>query len=235
MKFLFLDESKKQGKIFNLVGLMINKDNLLKLEKSLEELKKKHKLSNLKDLKGPIRNKLGCTKEIVAILIENDVKIISSILGPIALKNKAKIDDNYFEAITFLIERFFINLKRENKHGFIIHDSIGKSIENDLTKQVYNYIKKEEMKLVSKNLGFFRDRIYPSLLFSKDDYSNILQVADLVSTSLHSAVYYMTQLSDLRVDEEKLKEYNPFLELYWPLFMKDSSNQVSGWGIKVWW
>src|SRR3989338_7250132 len=119
MKFLFIDESSKQQNknkyFFALTGLMIGKDKLINLENELRALKIKYGMKNLKALRGAMLKdeKLSCTSKIIEILKKNQVQILSSVLGRVALKDTENINNSYFGALTFLIERFFLHLRRE--------------------------------------------------------------------------------------------------------------------------
>lgn len=243
MKIMFIDESKKQeGKsnkyFFILTGLLIDEEKLFDLEQELRTLKENYSLLNLKELRGNKLkiNKIKCSEEISKILQDYNVQIISIILGRITLKKTTKIEDNYFNAITFLIERFFLHLKKENKLGFIIHDSVPRDVEKNLRCNIYSYILKEEIIMYKSNrhLGLFKKRIYPSILFSNDEHSEILQTSDLISASLNSAVF-KTLNSSNRLEINNLNKHNSFLNIYWPLFVRDGKGDVSGWGIKSWW
>lgn len=240
MKFLFIDESDKQKKenkyFFALVGLMINNDNLFLVEQNLRILKEKYKLSNFKELRNKKSkdDKLRCTKEVSLLLQQNNVKVISAVLGCIALKSTRDISNSYFDAITFLLERYFIHLKKENKNGIIIHDAIEKSAASNLRNRLHNFILKEEMTMYGRSKGLFKDKIYPSLFFSDDNHCELLQITDLIGTSLNSSLWQ--NFSKLSIfDVESLPENNVYLKEYWSLFVKNPlNNQINGWGIKGW-
>ena len=72
------------------------------------------------------------------------------------------------------------------------------------------------------------------MFFGKDEYSEMLQVADLIVTSLNSAYWKFTQDKTFKYIDD-LPEYNQFLKIYWPLFVKNSDGKVERYGIKVWW
>lgn len=83
---------------------------------------------------------------------------------------------------------------------------------------------------VSKNLP----RIFPSLLFSNDEYSNILQIVDLIGVSLNSALFNQLNKNPT-INVNNLPNYNKYLEIYWPLFEFNPRNgSVNGWGLKIW-
>ncbi len=237
MKFLFIDESERQQKtknqthFFCLCGLMIDEENLLNLENNLKILRKKYSLSNFKESRKRYHFKLELTKELYEILKIHNAKIISIILGDIALRDIHAVDA-YFDALTFLIERFFINLKKDEKIGIIIFDSVNKALENDIKKKFSEFISEEEHMMHFKLAGYYKDKIYPSLLFSNDEYSTILQATDLIATALNSAVWKSFEKENFNV--ETFSDYNEYLKIYWPLFVKSPTGKVSGWGIKVW-
>lgn len=110
---------------------------------------------------------------------------------------------------------------------------MNKKLENDIKNKFFELISESEHRMYDKVDGYYRDKIYPSLLFSNDEHSTILQATDLIATSLNNAVWRNTQQENL--DAEKLPNYNDYLKIYWPLFVKNPAGKVSGWGIKVWW
>lgn len=241
MKFLFVDESQRQeGKnqkhLFVLCGVLVDEQNLITLETELRDLKLKYCLFNFKDLKSLADKgkKLECTQEICDALIKNNVKILSAGLGTVALIDAENVEDGYFDAIIFLIERFFLHLKREDKNGLIIHDSIEKETGKKLRRKCYRHLTEKELWMFGKSKGFFREKMYPSIFFSNDENSEILQIADLISTSISGAIWNGLKKEKF-IDIENLCKYNNFLRIYWPLFARSSRGIVNGWGIKIWW
>ena len=241
MKIMFIDESTKQENrnnkyFFIQLGIMINKESILPLEEDLRKIKDKYQMTNFKSLrKNKKEEKIECTSEICKTLLNHNASVLSTVLGAVALKDINNISDSYFGAITFLIERFFMNLKNESRTGLIIHDSLERSLELNLRKKVHQYVLEEELLLHGKSKGRYKDRIYPAILFSDDAYSEILQVSDLISLSLHSAIFKCLKSGEGLV-VENLPKYNGFLKLYWPLFIKDPRNaKAEGWGVKIWW
>jgi hypothetical protein len=240
MKFLFIDESEKQkGKnrryFFCLCGLMVDEDRLFALNSDFDTLREKYKLSNLKDLrkKLPSKTKIKITKEICRILESKNTKIISAILGDVTLKDINRVDNAYFSALTFLIERFFIHLERSVKTGIIVFDSVDKNVEKSLRKKSFEFISKERHMMYDKIKGYYKEKIFPSIFFSNDEYTTVLQATDLIATSLNSAFWSSIQEGNL--DVEDLPNKNKYLKIYWPLFVKNPAGKVNGWGIKVWW
>lgn len=238
MKFLFIDESKRHNGLdksfFILVGIMVNKENLFLLEEELRDFKKRSNFNNLKSLREnlPEKKKLELTEEIALILKRHNSKVISAVLGKQSLKSKRKIEEGYYDAIRFIIERFFIHLQKENRYGFIIHDSI-EGIKS-FQKQVNNFILNEVQIIYNKERGRYKEKIYPCLFFSREEYCEILQVSDLIAVALNSALFKSLQTTECIEINENLPKFNPFLEKYWPLFVRDPQGNVRGWGIKLW-
>ncbi len=92
MKFLFIDESERQKNkdnkyFFCLCGIIADSDNLLKLENHLKHFKGSYGLSNLKDLRGNFPSKKERTIELHDILESHKTKVMSVILGDIALRD----------------------------------------------------------------------------------------------------------------------------------------------------
>lgn len=253
MKLLFIDESEKardrslsekirDEKFFVLCGLIINADSIICIENEVKELKDKYGLTNLKDLRSMNKNdkrKSEILEGISTILDESKSRILSTILGSDALRDYKKAIDNHFGAFTFMCERFhFVLLK--NKEKGIIHDSLG-SLEKDLRDKIHDFITTEPHRYISYNgiedLGRYRDDIYPSILFTEDEYSEIIQIADLISNSLRNATKkFLQEKKSLpnKDDIEQLYNYNYILKRYWSFFDKSREGKVNGWGIKVW-
>lgn len=194
----------------------------------------KYELENLKNLrKIPKEAKEDILEEIYMILSQHNVSIISTIIGDYTLN---RIYDSYkgyqadarirFQALKFLIERFNIHLNRREKDGIIIFDSLNYKIERNLRSLSYDFISRG-----------FKKRIYPAVLFSNDEHSEILQTSDSVALALNSAIFRSLGKEEMllsKVNVEKLPYENPYLKKYWPLFEKDSYGRVKGWGVKVW-
>lgn len=241
MDFIFIDESKKQDskynkELFALTGLVVNNANLINLENELREFKNKYDILHLKELRAQRskEEKLNRTNEIVQILRNNDVKIISALLGKETLKSKKKIEDSYFDTLTFIIERFFLHLKKERRTGLIIHDSVPKDLEKDIQSKIYMHILQSEVIMYGSSKGFLKDRIHSAILFSNDGHCELLQVSDLISAALNHAAITCLR-SNKYIAVSSLYEYNEFLKVYWPLFVTSSNGEISGWGIKLWW
>ena len=121
-----------QKQFFSLCGLSVDEDKLFIIERDLLSLKGTYEIDNFKELRKPPytkEKKLECTKDIFKILNDNGARVISTILGPIALKNVDATNDYYFNAMSFLIERFYLHLEKSNKTGIIISDSVDRETE----------------------------------------------------------------------------------------------------------
>lgn len=144
--------------------------------------------------------------------------------------------------MTFILERFFLTLKSKNETGLVISDAFDSRREGKIKQKVNNYLLTEYVRMPWKeeDEGKLCDRIYPSLFFLEDEYSNIIQVSDLICTSLQSAVVNFLKskecydLNILKDEEDKLLNFNPYLKVYWNLFVKNSYGKVGGWGVKIW-
>ncbi len=242
MKLLFIDESKKESSKLNRyffcqVGLMVDKEKLLLIEKGIEKIKEKYEIVSLKHIRGNIsrEKRLLITTELSDLLKKHDAKVLSTILGNVAMKQINHISDSYYEALNFLIERFFINLNKEKKTGLIIHDIIDNNIECKLRTKIHKLLAKENFKLGKIDEPFI-NRIYPIITFAQDDHSNILQASDLIATSLQYSVRKACpNLKKLKFKVSELPKTNDYLAKYWDLFVKDKNGSVDGLGLKVWW
>lgn len=240
MMFLFIDESEKRGNskgryFFSLCGLMVNDKEIIPLTEKLEKLKTTSNLKTLKQLRKsmPKSKKIELTHYVKEILESHKVKVISSILGNIALRSVKNVENAYFEALTFLIERFYIHLRKENECGMIIFDKVPQNIEKKLRNKCCNFINNEIHYMYGTPKGYYKTRIYPSIFFTTDDVSILLQTSDLIATSLNSAFWKSFKEEKVVIDELPTK--NEYLRIYWPLFVKSPRGKVEGWGIKVWW
>ena len=160
------------------------------------------------------------------------MKLIAIILKGFSEKYK----ENYFGALTFIIERFFRRVKRIGEKGLIIGDSLPNQVLSDVANKTSEYLKNEEMIIFNKHFGKLDSFIYPSIFFQNDEHSNLLQITDLICASLQFSVREFRESNpDLPIknNEDLLKEMNSFIEKYWVLF-ENNGGSVSGWGIKTW-
>ncbi len=257
MKFLFIDESERQKMgthkySFCLCGLMIDYTSLIDAILALGNIKNNYDMTSFKDVRGKLARgkKREITEKIAGTLRGHKCIVLSSILGDIALGKVDEVDNCYFDAMCFLIERFFINLQLENAQGILVFDELDEKKKKKLKRKIFEYITMEPQKMRGKIKGYYRSRIFPEVLFSNDEFNVLLQVTDLIATSLNQAIWQ--KIKEVRkrrltrgevrchlgeiVEIEELPKYSPYLEIYWPLFIKNPRNgTVSGWGIKAWW
>ena len=240
MEILFIDESDVYSsgnrECLILTGLSIKEEDLLKVEDKLEELKLSLNLKNLKELRTSrlrTEQKLDYTDKIIRILKETNIKVISSVLNV----GWDEYRDSYFGGLVFIIERFFLRIKRNNEKAFIISDSFDRNISSYVSAKASDYLRNQEITLHGESKGKIKESIYPALFFQNDNYSNLLQVVDLICGSLQFAVREFkvsNPTSTIKGNEDLLKDMNPYLEKYWIFFEKGFRNSVTGWGIKTW-
>lgn len=242
MKLMFVDESKKQGrgntkKSFVLAGVVIDSENLIKIESLLESLKERYGIVKLKDIrtkKIPKQEaRSGCAAELREILSGNGCYVISAVYGKTALNKFKKIEEVYLPCFKLLLERFFINLGMDDK-GIIFHDEFGKPYGQKFIKDSYNVIKNEEFSCPVYKTRPFKERIHSQIFFGKDDYSNMFQVADVIVSALNkSYIKLESKLEKLHLKVKDnvlmLKEKDEYLEIYWDLFRKDGGRPVWIW------
>ncbi len=240
MKLFFIDESKKQQNkrkklFFAQLGLMVDVVQVLSLEKEIIKLKKRYSVESLKDLRKRVSPdiKLQSTKALYGLLNKHKVKLLAAVLGSRYLEAQQHMENAYFDGLFFLTERFFIHLRKEDKVGLIVHDQID-GVESNLRKQMYSHITEQYFTMYGDLIEPFLDRIYPSIFFAKDDFSHILQVTDLIATAFQNAIWEMMK-KNKSIDANRFCDYNKYLKIYWPLFVKNNQSNVDGWGIKVWW
>jgi len=241
MKIIFVDESYKQTGRYNryyfvLCGLIVDSNNLLSIEHELAPIRQKYKLANLKELrKSDKETRLAVSEEIFNILNKYGSRIIASCIGSTTLEKAKAQADRYKWGLSFLIERFYLYLYKNKDNGLVIFDSIDKGTEKELRKWFYNEVLTYNVEMFDAPKGKLIDRIYPAILFSDDKYTNILQAVDLVGWSLNSAIWHAIRDRSIGVswNINSLYTKNPFLEIYWPLFLSRGS-RVEGYGIKWW-
>jgi len=238
MKIIFVDESYKQTGRYNryyfiLCGLIIDSNNILGIEHELALVSQKYKFANFKELrKSNEETKLAVSEEIFKILNKYGSRIIASCIGSTTLEKAKAQADRYEWGLSFLIERFYLYLDKNKDNGLVIFDSIDKSTEKEIRKWFYNEVLTYDVEMFDTPKGKLIDRIYPAILFSDDKYTNILQAIDLIGWSLNSAIWHAIQDRSIwTINSLYIK--NPFLEIYWPLFLSGGS-RVEGYGIKWW-
>ena len=223
---------------FLLCGMEIESTKLIHLENKLASLCDEWGLKSLKSLRNTKQfttiQKLNRTKEIVTLLKQNDVKVLSTILKRLSLEEQRNPSAKYCDALGFILERFYIPLRKKNEDGIIFMDCVNKKIQSSLIETFAEFGQQEHiMKGVLQ--GKYKERVYRQLFFCDDKYSHIAQVTDLICASLQNAVWAAANKNELNsTNLDKLPDYCTYLKLYWDLFVKDSSGKVSGWGIKLW-
>lgn len=237
MKFIFIDETEQNQTNYPflcLCGIIVDCDDLLSVDKSIEELKWDYRVNNLKDIRSLKKDiNMEFTNKLFEILSSNDVKIISSVIGDNTLFNiKSRNNNNKnvefqkrFSALSFIIERFRYHVNRKNTEGVVIFDSLDKSIEKSMKDHYFDFVNNNDF-----------NSLFNTLMFNNDEYNNIIQVSDMVAKSLNGAFRQcLDEYGHLHAFKtDTLKDYNCYLNIYWPLFEKDSSGSVEGWGIKKW-
>lgn len=244
MKFIFIDESERQrsfgskDQFFSLTGLIIDSNDLINLENELEDFKTELALGSLKELRRTNKispdEKLIVTKKLNNLLKQYNVKLISVILEyPEKKCSITSITKNYILAISFMIERFYMHMKKEKTDGLVIHDSLSNFKLEKSVKEEYN------KKILTDNMFGdkskpFKKRIYPVLFFANDFHSVVLQISDLISSSMNNAYYNFIKNSKDK-DTNNIFKYSNYLEEYRELYEKNPKNgDVDGWGIKIW-
>jgi len=235
MKIIFIDESSNKVnylEYFILTGVIVDCDVLFDFEAEIEKFKKKLTIRNLKDMRGQEN-----TKELVSISKNYGIKSISVILGNIS--SKKQLREKYKEALDLIVERFFLYLKPTN-HGFIFFDST--TLQNEIGKNGTTMIKERGVSMYSRprgcflDLGEFKELIYPSILFTDDQSSNSLQLADRLCKAINGALKdSILNVGDLKLKnkEDDLLSYGKYLNLYYDLFM-NKNGKIGGYGIKFW-
>jgi len=240
MEILFIDESevnkKSKNDCFILGGLSISEEKLILLEENLDSLKAEFRVKNFKEFRDTTKikreEKLVITKKIVSILRDSNVLVTSIIFGDLG-KDYWK---NYSNAIYFILERFFLRLKKANKKGLVVCDSLSNKQEKLISTKIIRELKEIDVILKGDNKGTISTQVYPCLFFQDDNCSSILQVTDLICASLQQAVTEFKASNPnvtIKRNEHLLKELSPYLRLYWNLFEKGPFG-IAGWGIKVW-
>ena len=243
IKIMFIDESIKQKgtgntAFFVLCGLVVDTADLIDLEHNIIDIRKKYNLDNLKGLrKSDKETKISVSKDITDLYKNCNGRIISSCIGSRSLRDIEGSVIRYEKVLFFLIERFYLYLKANDDNGIVIFDTIDKETEKKVRKWFFKYISKEKVYTYGTVKGNLADRIYPSLFFADDNFSNILQTTDLIALSLNAGIWHAIKKSKesggtWTIDD--LHKYNEFLSIYWPLFHNNGNKRVNGYGIKWW-
>lgn len=242
MKVFIIDETDRQRDreknkaYFVLCGLIIDADDIVKTSDELGDILDKHHIKTLKTArKGGLskaqRNEI--TEEVFSVLKKYNVEARAIYLGEYTMRTKREVSDTYLGALDFLIERYFLSLKRDNTTGLVVMDNLSHKTESELRKKFYKHIKNEGQTWITSNkTDPYKRKICAWLLFSNDDDNVLLQATDLIAASLNGAIWKSISDDDFKVEE--LPQKNEFLDTYWPLFAKSASGKVSGWGVKIW-
>ncbi|MDD5318633.1 MAG: DUF3800 domain-containing protein [Candidatus Pacebacteria bacterium] len=240
MKLLFVDETDRQAttasrKFFCICGLLIDAENLIDITKKLEEIKNHYNLSNLKDARKSNLDeatRIEITSKIFDCLTKYKADVMGVVLGDTSLSYKLPLEDIYSGAMSFLLERYAIILKKQNTTGMVIFDTVD-AIENKLRGKFFDHVQKEEVNMFGNKVCAIKDHVSPSLLFADDKHSVLIQAIDLIAVSLNSALVNTWEPKS-PVSVENLPQSNKFLNIYWPLFARSPRNRVDGWGVKIW-
>lgn len=241
MKIILIDETEKKAELgknyFILNGLIVDADQFINLNNKLDNILTNFGLKSFKDSRQiglSKKDKIEITTQISNTLKEYNCCITSAFIGEFTLSTITNVEDKYFEALYFLLERFFLHLRKHSDTGIAIFDSLDKRLENKIKDAFFNKVNNEDFiwYLYRKSLGKYKQRIYPCPFFAKDEHSLVLQCSDLIASSLNSAI---ERSFDNGLVVEKLPEFNDYLNIYWSLFLKDPiSSSVEGWGLKIW-
>lgn len=243
MRLIFIDETDRQANatkrtFFCICGLIIDDTEIIDTLRELEKIKQQHGLINLKESRKnglDEETRISITKKVYDCLKEHKVEIISIILGDFSMSFSLPKDDMYMGAMSFLMERFTLSLKKSNTNGAVIFDCLEKSLENSLRKKFYQYVQEGVIQMFWENKprAIIRDYVQPTIFFTDDGQSLLIQSVDLIATSLNSSIVNTAKLG-APIDIESLETGNKFLKIYWPLFTKSPKGKISGWGIKIW-
>lgn len=239
-------KGKSSDDFLCICGIIVDSSNLINLNNDIAKFKTECGFENLKEFRSrkiPTKSKIGLTSDLFEVLEANDAKVISVILGEPTLK---RIRDKYkrhhkevrtrFAALTFLVERFYLHLKRTKQTGQVVSDSLNPKVQSLLQDVYYDYITKSKFQMYFREGDIYKDVILPSISFTKDEHSDILQCSDLIAYSLNGAISRtLNEIESVyKLNVENLEDKNPFISIYWALFEKDYSGNVKGWGIKLW-
>lgn len=243
MKMLFVDETDRQESartrtFFCLCGLVLNEEHIIAASNELESIKIKYGLDNLKDSRKTglsEKTRLDLTQEVFDVLAKHEAQVIGIVLGETSMSYKLPKEEMYMGAISFLMERFTIPLIKEGQIGSVVCDSLDSRTQRAIREKFHEFVRKENVQMAwdAKPMGAYHDHVLPTLLFTDDEQSVLVQAVDLVATSLNSAIVNTTKGGKPIVVND-LPNGNKFLSIYWPLFVRSRAGKVEGWGIKNW-
>jgi len=133
------------------------------------------------------------------------------------------------------MERFALSLFKSGTIGAVIFDSLNTATQTSLRRSFYEHVRAGVVQMAWNTTPTctLKDHILPTLLFTDDDQSLLIQAVDLIATSLNSGIVNTTRKGKGIVVDE-LPTGNKFLSIYWPLFVRSPTGRVDGWGIKNW-
>lgn len=243
MKAFFIDETDRQRDThkarayFVLCGIVVDTDNLISIDKELQDILSAHNIISLKAARKDHlskADKLCITKEVFDVLTKYKAEVRAAFLGELTMRTKRRVSDTYLGALDFLLERYFLLLKAEGTTGMVVMDSLNRATENELKTKYSKHIHTEGQVWIRQphKVDPYRDRICPWLIFSEDNNNLVLQATDLIAASLNSSIWNCPDRS--AIDVNTLPNRNEYLEIYWPLFAHSSKGRVDGWGVKIW-
>ncbi len=239
MQLLFADETEKtKGKdklFFCICSIAIDESKVIETNRALSGILVKYGLSSLKESRKSGLSegaRLSIAQDITDILGGAGAKVRAIVIGEFTMSRPIVRAELYSSAMSFILERWYFTLNKNDERGIAIFDSMDSHLQRDFGKKFAEYVATEECKWQTKSYGFFRDRIHPSLLFTADENSILIQAADCIGTALNNA--YANSLRDHKLGITDLPNENKFLKIFWPLFMRSPGGRVPGYGIKIW-
>lgn len=246
LKILFLDESGSEAHLCNTVGgFFCDSDNIISLEQMVREIMDEYQMVNLKEVRlrfdESVRKKVN--KRIAEILSMHNAKILSAIVIKrdfrLKVQNHVLVSSAYLEACRLVLERFPRNLS-QNEFGIVFYDEADDKEHLSMSIDYQSTMKHKGINYLNSLPTFsdnnLRKKIY-AFNFLKDDDSISIQIADLICGALQKAVNNFLARHDkgeLLRSVEQLDDQFYALKEFWPLFVKDSSGKVNGFGIKFW-
>lgn len=239
MRILFADETEREAgskkAFFCICSIDVEEEVVPLINFELDSVASRYGLKNLKESRKlglPETRRLEITKEIIDILSSHSVRVRASVMGNYTITHSSR-EQLYLSALSFLVERWCFTLQRKSISGMVLFDTVGGKLESKIRKLFYQYIREASLTLRAEHQCFLREHLYPNIMFCDDDHTPLIQVADLIGTSLNDAIV-KARKEDSSFTIASLPTKNKFLALYWPLFMRSPSNQITGWGIKFW-
>ena len=249
MKFMFVDESedKKLGVNYLVVGgVLVDGNALFGLSSQINDLKNEFDIKNLKEMRNTKKfssnEKLKFTGELSHLLRDYKVKSINIVEVPNRTKiyNKGDVIKNklYSHAISLLSERVTLNAYRNEYKWALVADTLiaRREVLTGIKELISQVIR--DQKAYSIHIG---DYMFETPFFVEDNFSNFIQVADLIVLSINHAIRsYVTKnslehLYENKISAENLKGNSPYLDTYWQLMDHSPNGKVDAWGIKFWW